>query len=76
LADSKIIKDSFREARHPYANSGSFNGFGAALESNEIIDHIFISNQFSVDKWGLLTDTYNGKFPSDHFPVVARVNLP
>jgi endonuclease/exonuclease/phosphatase family metal-dependent hydrolase len=76
LADSKIVKDTFREARHPYANSGSFNGFGTASQNNDIIDHIFVSNQFTVDKWGLLTDTYNGKFPSDHFPVMAIVNLP
>lgn len=71
IANSTFLKDSYTEAKKPYANNGSFNAFGKAVNSNEIIDHIFISKQFSVEKWGILTDTYRGKYPSDHFPVLA-----
>lgn len=46
-----------------------------ALASNEIIDHIFITNAFAVKKWGILTDSYHGKFPSDHFPVIADIDF-
>jgi endonuclease/exonuclease/phosphatase family metal-dependent hydrolase len=56
-------------------NNGSFNAFGKAVNSNEIIDHIFITKQFTVQKWGILTDTYHGKYPSDHFPVLAVLKL-
>jgi endonuclease/exonuclease/phosphatase family metal-dependent hydrolase len=75
VANSGFLKDSYTEAKDPYANNGSFNGFGKTVNSNEIIDHIFISPQFKVEKWGILTDTYHGKYPSDHFPVLAVLRL-
>lgn len=75
IANSNVVKDTYKEVKYPYVNNASFNAFGAAKRSYDIIDHIFISNQFSVSKWGILTDTYFGKFPSDHFPVLAEVTL-
>jgi endonuclease/exonuclease/phosphatase family metal-dependent hydrolase len=73
LANSDLLKDSYKETPHPYANNASFNAFGASVHRKEIIDHIFVTKHFKVNKWGILTDTYHGKFPSDHFPVLARV---
>lgn len=73
IANSDILKDTYKMAEHPYANNGSFNGFGSNLNSDEIIDHIFVSKQFGVKKWAILTDTYHGKYPSDHFPVVTKL---
>lgn len=70
-----FLKDSYAETPHPYATGGSFNGFGASLGRSEIIDHIFITHHFSVQKWGILTDSYHGKYPSDHFPVMAVINF-
>ena len=75
IATSGILKDTYDEVKYPYANNASFNAFGAAKESTDIIDHIFTTDQFLVKKWGLLTDTYFGKFPSDHFPVMVDVVL-
>jgi endonuclease/exonuclease/phosphatase family metal-dependent hydrolase len=75
LAQSELIKDTFTLVQNPYANNGSFNGFGSTLEQKAIIDHIFISNHFQATKWGILTDTYHGKFPSDHFPVVTQIDF-
>ncbi|MBE7173219.1 MAG: endonuclease/exonuclease/phosphatase family protein [Williamsia sp.] len=75
LAGSAFIKDVYRLAPHPYANGGSFNGFGANVGRSEIIDHIFVSGAFTVQRYGILTDTYKGKYPSDHFPVLADVVL-
>ncbi|WP_423149333.1 endonuclease/exonuclease/phosphatase family protein [Rubrolithibacter danxiaensis] len=73
IANSGSLKDSYKEAQHPYANNGSFNAFGKS-DSNEIIDHVFISKHFKVNKWGILTDSYHGKYPSDHFPVLVNVS--
>jgi endonuclease/exonuclease/phosphatase family metal-dependent hydrolase len=75
LANSGILKDSYKQVEHPYANNGSFNGFGTTKEGNVIIDHIFISRHFTATKWGVLTDSYHGKYPSDHFPVLAELTL-
>ncbi|MFT4093451.1 MAG: endonuclease/exonuclease/phosphatase family protein [Niabella sp.] len=75
IAGSDLVRDSYKEVQHPYANNSSFNGFGKSLNDYEVIDHIFITSQFKAVKWGILTDTYFGKFPSDHFPVEASVEL-
>jgi endonuclease/exonuclease/phosphatase family metal-dependent hydrolase len=75
LSASGWLKDTFRQVAHPYANNGSFNGFGASLERTEIIDHIFVTAPFKAKKWGILTDSYHGKFPSDHYPILAVINL-
>ena len=73
IATSDKLKDTYKEVKYPYANNASHNGFGSTKDSIDIIDHIFITKHFTVSKWGLLTDTYHGKFPSDHFPVLAEV---
>jgi endonuclease/exonuclease/phosphatase family metal-dependent hydrolase len=75
VAGSGMLKDTYKEVKHPYAVNASFNAFGKAKDRTEIIDHIFISSHFTVQKWGILTDTYHGKFPSDHFPVLVKLTL-
>ncbi len=75
IANSGKLKDTYKEVEYPYVNNASYNAFGATKDSTEIIDHIFITNHFTVSRWGVLTDTYHGKFPSDHFPVLADITL-
>jgi endonuclease/exonuclease/phosphatase family metal-dependent hydrolase len=75
IANSGFLKDSYKEVKYPYANNASFNGFSSSRNRTDIIDHIFITNHFSANRWGILTDTYHGKYPSDHFPVVAKINF-
>ena len=61
--------------KDPYVNNGSFNSFRNGNPSNDIIDHIFVTKDFSVKRYGILTDTYHGKFPSDHYPVLVQLAL-
>ncbi len=77
LKNSGLLKDTYDQVSVHYANNASFNAFGAgkALASDTIIDHIFTTKQFTAAKWGILTDTYRGKFPSDHFPVLCRIEM-
>jgi endonuclease/exonuclease/phosphatase family metal-dependent hydrolase len=75
IDSSDLLDDTFKQAPFPYANNGSFNGFGKNIEARGIIDHIFVTNHFIVNRWGILSDTYHGKYPSDHFPVMAEVEL-
>ncbi len=75
IANSGILKDTYNQVKFPYANNASFNGFGTNKQSTDIIDHIFTTDDFKVSKWGVLTDTYFGKFPSDHFPVLVEINF-
>lgn len=74
LANSGTLFDTHNLVKKPYANNGSFNSFKTP-SSASIIDHIFVTKQFTVKRWGILTDSYYGKYPSDHFPIVADVKL-
>lgn len=74
IANAGIIKDSHDLASFTYENNGSFNSFRTP-RGMEVIDHIFVTKQFKVKKWGILTDTYFGKYPSDHFPVMSVVSF-
>ena len=75
INNSGKLKDVLLEVKHPYINNGSFNSFTPNNPSKEIIDHIFTSKHFKVERYGILTDTYHNKFPSDHFPLLATVQL-
>jgi endonuclease/exonuclease/phosphatase family metal-dependent hydrolase len=74
LAKSGLLTDVSEKVKFPYANNASFNSFRTP-RGNTVIDHVFMTKQFEASKWGILTDTYFGKFPSDHFPVLAVVEL-
>jgi endonuclease/exonuclease/phosphatase family metal-dependent hydrolase len=73
LKNSNELKDVYTLAADPYINNGSFNSFRVNNSSNDIIDHIFISDDFKVGRYGILTDTYHGRFPSDHYPVLVEL---
>lgn len=75
IARSGLLKDTYREAPHPYADNPTFHDFGKLLDSSDIIDHIFVTGAFQVTKWGILSDSFHGKYPSDHFPVLTEISL-
>lgn len=75
ISTSGVMKDALSLADKPYINNGSFNSFRTNNPSNDIIDHIFMTGQFRVDRYGILTDTYHGKFPSDHYPVLVALTF-
>jgi endonuclease/exonuclease/phosphatase family metal-dependent hydrolase len=75
LANSGLLKDSFTLVERPYQLSGSFNGFNTNEVRKDVIDHVFVSKHFKPVRWAVLTDTYFGKYPSDHFPVAVEVKF-
>ncbi|MDN3670505.1 endonuclease/exonuclease/phosphatase family protein [Echinicola jeungdonensis] len=75
LENSSELKDCFNAAQLRYANNGTFNSFDISKSSDRRIDHIFVSESVKVKKYGILTDTYHNRYPSDHFPVMAEIEL-
>jgi endonuclease/exonuclease/phosphatase family metal-dependent hydrolase len=75
MAKRDFLKDSYFLVERPYAPNGSFNGFQPNNIRPGIIDHIFLSKHFQPLQYGVLTDTYQGKFPSDHFPILVKLRL-
>ncbi len=54
-----------------YGPAGTFNAFGPKETSDQPIDHIFIKKGITVLKHATLSETWSGRFSSDHFPVLA-----
>jgi endonuclease/exonuclease/phosphatase family metal-dependent hydrolase len=51
----------------------SFNGFEPALHESKRIDWILTRGPFQVESTQIVDFARNGQYPSDHFPVVARL---
>ena len=73
IETSGWLTDSYDHVAFPYTNNPSFQAFGKKLSGTEIIDHIFTTKEFKALRWGILSDSYRGHYPSDHFPVLAEV---
>lgn len=77
----EILKYDLIEARLAAANvnrpqQGSYNGFDTTKPAEDLIDHIFISQDIKVDRYAMLVETRDNRYPSDHFPVVLELILP
>jgi len=68
LIDTKSISVSPH-----YGPEGTFNGFQSKETSDLPIDYIFIKQAVKVLQHATLSQTWQGRFSSDHFPVLARV---
>ncbi|ALK96407.1 endonuclease [Massilia sp. WF1] len=71
---AKAMGDSRRLSKAPpYGPDGTFNGFRFDQAPSERIDYVFVDRHFDVLKYAALSDSLDQRYPSDHFPVVARV---
>jgi endonuclease/exonuclease/phosphatase family metal-dependent hydrolase len=76
----EVLKNDLVEARLAAANvnrpqQGSYNGFDTSKPAENLIDHIFVSQEIKVERYAMLVETRNNRYPSDHFPVVAELVL-
>lgn len=55
---SGILKDAYELAPVKLANNGTFNNFSTDGKTDSRIDHIFVSDKFTVKRYGILLDTY------------------
>ena len=64
----------FRSRTGHYGQQSTFSGFKVPREDDlRRIDYIFVPKRMTVLKHAILTDSWGGLFPSDHFPVLARL---
>ena len=60
----------------PYGVTATWNGFKFNEKPTEQIDFIFGSkNNTTVKKFRTITDFYDFKYPSDHLPIIAKIEL-
>ena len=80
LTESGVIDDCINVAKKKIKVTGTFNKFENDYKSEERLDHILVTKNINVLEYNVLLDTYPGqygedRFPSDHFPVVVKINL-
>jgi endonuclease/exonuclease/phosphatase family metal-dependent hydrolase len=72
----KVFRDSFRVV-HPAARDvGTANQFKFGSVSGDKIDYVFVQPDTEVLSADIVRTAVDGRYPSDHFPVVARIRLP
>ena len=69
------FRDSFR-VLHPDAKDvGTFNGFKFGQTSGDKIDFVFVEPAVEILDAAIVPASRDGRYPSDHFPVTARIRL-
>ena len=59
-----------------FGPGGTFNGFNFSEPITRRIDYIFISKTgFQLHKYAILSDSKDLRYPSDHFPVLAKLSF-
>ena len=58
-----------------YGPHGTFNAFTSKEIDNEPIDFIFLKGKWKVLQHATLSQTWGGRFSSDHFPVFTKLSF-
>ena len=67
--------DSFRVLHPDAREAGTFNGFTFGQTSGDKIDFVFVEPGTDVVEAAIVRTSRDGRYPSDHFPVTARIRL-
>ena len=70
LTDTKEIT-----AEPHYGPTGTFNAFKSKEQSDQPIDYIFVNKNILVLQHATLSQSWEGRFSSDHFPVYTVLRL-
>jgi endonuclease/exonuclease/phosphatase family metal-dependent hydrolase len=74
LTEDNFFLDAQHKSLYPHHGpTGSWSGFKEAGQPGIKPDYIFVDKKISVKSHGILADTFDGKFPSDHMPVVSEI---
>lgn len=72
--DPRFIIHSRDIASLKYGPEWTFHDYGRIPEDKrEWIDYIFVKGNIKVLRYGVLTDTLNSLYPSDHCPVISTL---
>lgn len=75
LFDGRLI-DSYEAAKLKYGPQGTFNGFDTQRIPQRRIDYIFTSRDVEILKYKVESILIDGKYLSDHFPIIVKLEIP
>lgn len=68
------LRDAFVEARPSDPSPGTFNGF-RGMRTQDRIDWILVGGQARVLAYDKIDEQVDGRWPSDHYPIFADLDL-
>lgn len=71
---SENLKNSVELAKYKMLASGTFNAFKWAETPSNVIDYVFVNGQWDVLRHGVITQSDQQRYPSDHFPVLVELS--
>lgn len=74
LVNDGLLTDSYKQSdQPPYGTYGTYNGWSIKKQgTDERIDHIHVTKNVRILKYGTLNDLPYGRFPSDHYPIMVK----
>lgn len=72
---SKLSDALFVSKKVKSKQNNTFNGFDLAKEADRRIDYIFVGEGIKVKSFTTLVETFGLSYPSDHFPLIAKIKL-
>lgn len=78
----RVLSDHFQDAKSVAKKviqnqAGTFNGFKVDEAAKARIDYVFLSKDIKrIHRYEVLIEKPNGRYPSDHFPVIVNFDLP
>lgn len=73
---ARSLRDARRiSATEPYGPPGTFTGWAIDRDAPAPIDHIFVTGDWVVQRHWVSTQHWGGRLPSDHYPVMADLEL-
>jgi endonuclease/exonuclease/phosphatase family metal-dependent hydrolase len=75
-AEGNPFVDTFRVLHPTERVVGTFTGFAFGKTEGDKIDYVLVQPAAEVLSAEIIRTSRNNRYPSDHFPVVARVRLP
>lgn len=71
----KVLRDSREIAATIHGPDATFNSFDFAQTPQNRIDYIAVDDQVKVMKYAVLTDSFERRYISDHFPVYCTLAI-
>ncbi len=73
----EMLDSYYVSLEKPFGPSGTFNGFNHNEPVTKRIDYIFLSKntKIKVNKFAVLSDSKDLKYPSDHLPIYIEISF-
>ncbi|WP_304236774.1 endonuclease/exonuclease/phosphatase family protein [Jiulongibacter sediminis] len=75
ITEGGLFNTQYISKQPHYGPFYTFNGFKEKEQPDTNIDHIFVTPNIQVLKHASLSNTWEGRFASDHYAVIAKIKI-